>query len=174
MEETGLPGENHRPISWWSALVVEIFGELWEYHAPTRSHWQTLSHNVVSSTSRLSGILTHATSVVIGTDWKGSCKSNFHTITTPTAPHKITPRHMNGNFCCHYLYLLHQYLQGFTQIYTCVMNLLSTTLYTKRFMYNKLMFRQWIICIFWKLFGCRGIMIISFIIIKYFIINFNK
>ena len=29
MEETGLPGENHRPAA---------------------SHWQTLSHNVVSST----------------------------------------------------------------------------------------------------------------------------
>jgi hypothetical protein len=31
MEETGVPGENHRPVA---------------------SHWQTLSHNVVSSTPR--------------------------------------------------------------------------------------------------------------------------
>ena len=36
VEETGVPGENHR-------------------HAA--SHWQTLSHNVVSSTTHLSGIL---------------------------------------------------------------------------------------------------------------------
>ena len=51
----GLPGENHRPAT---------------------SHWQILSHYVV-----LIGIeLT--TLVVIGTDCIGSCKSNYHTITT--------------------------------------------------------------------------------------------
>jgi hypothetical protein len=38
VEETGVPGENHRPAA---------------------SHWQTLSHNVVSSTPRMSGIRTH-------------------------------------------------------------------------------------------------------------------
>jgi hypothetical protein len=35
VEETGLPGESHRPPA---------------------NHWQTVSHNVVSSTPRLSGI----------------------------------------------------------------------------------------------------------------------
>jgi hypothetical protein len=38
MEETGVPGENHRTVA---------------------SHLQTLSHNVVSSTPRLSGIRNH-------------------------------------------------------------------------------------------------------------------
>jgi hypothetical protein len=38
VEETGVPGENHQPAT---------------------SHWQTLSHNVVLRTPRLSGILTH-------------------------------------------------------------------------------------------------------------------
>jgi hypothetical protein len=38
VEETGIPGENHRPVA---------------------SHWQTLSHNIVASTPRLSGIRTH-------------------------------------------------------------------------------------------------------------------
>ena len=38
VEETRIPGENHRPVV---------------------SHWQTLSHNVVSSTPSLSGIRTH-------------------------------------------------------------------------------------------------------------------
>ena len=38
VEETGVPGENHRPVA---------------------SHWQTLSHNVVSSAPRLSGIRTN-------------------------------------------------------------------------------------------------------------------
>ena len=57
MEETRVPRENHRPVS---------------------SQWQTLSHNVVSSTPR------HV--VVIGTDCTCSCKSNYYTITTTTAP----------------------------------------------------------------------------------------
>ena len=40
-------------ISWGSVLLVE---ETWipgENHQPAGSHWQTLSHNVVSSTHRL-------------------------------------------------------------------------------------------------------------------------
>ena len=37
VEETWVPGENHRPVA---------------------SHWQTLSHNVVSNTPHLSGIQT--------------------------------------------------------------------------------------------------------------------
>jgi hypothetical protein len=37
VEKTGVPGENHRPVA---------------------SHWQTSSHNVVSSKPRLSGIQT--------------------------------------------------------------------------------------------------------------------
>ena len=41
MEETGVPGENHRPVA---------------------SHWQTSSHSVVSSTPHLRGIQTHNTS----------------------------------------------------------------------------------------------------------------
>jgi hypothetical protein len=60
MEETGVPGENHRPVA---------------------SHWQTLSHNVVSSTPRHEWGSNVTTLVVIGTD----CTSNYHTITTTTA-----------------------------------------------------------------------------------------
>jgi len=43
-----------------------------ENHWSATSHWQTLSHNVVSSTP------CHeiTTSVMIGTDCTGSCKSN--------------------------------------------------------------------------------------------------
>jgi hypothetical protein len=53
----GGPGENHRPVA---------------------SHWQTLSHDVVHLA--LIEIRTHHNaSVVIGTDWIGSCKSNCHT-----------------------------------------------------------------------------------------------
>ena len=63
MEETGVCGENHRPVA---------------------SHWQTLSHNVVSSTPRHELPI----SVVTGTDCSGSCKSNYHTITTPSKRHE--------------------------------------------------------------------------------------
>jgi hypothetical protein len=38
-------------ISWWSILLVEETGVPEEYHRPVISHWQTLSPNVVSSTS---------------------------------------------------------------------------------------------------------------------------
>jgi hypothetical protein len=38
MDETGVPGENHRPA---------------------KSHWQAFSHNVISSTPSLGGIRTH-------------------------------------------------------------------------------------------------------------------
>jgi hypothetical protein len=41
VEETEVPGENHRPVA---------------------GHWQTLSHNVVSSTPHLSGVRTHKVS----------------------------------------------------------------------------------------------------------------
>ena len=57
MGETGRSGENHQPIA---------------------SHWQTLSYNVVHLA--LIEIRTQ-TSVVIGTDWICSCKSNYHAIT---------------------------------------------------------------------------------------------
>ena len=39
-------------ISWLSVLLVEETRVPGENHRPVASHWQTLSHNVVSSTSR--------------------------------------------------------------------------------------------------------------------------
>jgi len=38
------------PFYWWRTP---------EYHRPVTSYWQVLSHNVVSSAPRLSGIRTH-------------------------------------------------------------------------------------------------------------------
>ena len=40
-------------ISWWRVLLVEETGVPGENHRSAASHWQTLLHNVVSSTSRL-------------------------------------------------------------------------------------------------------------------------
>jgi hypothetical protein len=39
-------------ISWLSALLVGETGVPGENHRPVASHWHTLSHNVVSSTPR--------------------------------------------------------------------------------------------------------------------------
>ena len=43
---------NMSVISWRSVLLFEEIGVLREDHWPAASHWQTLSHNVVSSTPR--------------------------------------------------------------------------------------------------------------------------
>ena len=73
-------------ISWLSVLLVEETGVPRENHRPAASHRQTLLHNVVLTTPRLSGIGTIL--VMIGTNCMGSCKSNYHTIMTTTAPQK--------------------------------------------------------------------------------------
>ena len=59
VEETGVPGENHRPVA---------------------SHWQMLYRVHLTWTG-----YELTTSVVIGTDCIGSCKSNYHTLTVTTA-----------------------------------------------------------------------------------------
>ena len=46
-------------ILWGTILLVEEIGVPGETHQSAASHWQTLSHTVVSSTPRLSGIQTH-------------------------------------------------------------------------------------------------------------------
>jgi hypothetical protein len=45
--------------------------------------------NNISVISWWSVLLVEETRVVMGTDWIGSCKSNYHTITTITAPYKL-------------------------------------------------------------------------------------
>jgi hypothetical protein len=81
-EETGGSGENHRSAA---------------------CHWQTLSHNVVSSTPRLWGIRTRNVGGDRYTDCIGSYKSNYHAITTTTACISIV---LNGIvFVCTYSFL---------------------------------------------------------------------
>jgi hypothetical protein len=53
------PFNNISVISWRSVLLVEETGISGENEWPATSHRQTWSHNVVSSTPRLSGIRTH-------------------------------------------------------------------------------------------------------------------
>ena len=71
---------NISAMPWRRVLLVEETGE---NHRPIASHWQTLPHNVVSSTARHE-VFELTTIVVIGTNCTGSCKSNYYTITTMT------------------------------------------------------------------------------------------
>ena len=58
-------------ILWRSVLLVEETGVPGENHWPVASHWQTLSHNAVSSTPHMGGIFELTTLMVIGTDCIG-------------------------------------------------------------------------------------------------------
>ena len=67
-------------ISWRLVLLVKETGVPGENHRPAASHWQTLSHNVVSSTPRHERDSNSHIWFVMGTD----CKSNYHMLTTTT------------------------------------------------------------------------------------------
>ena len=71
-------------ISWSSVLLVEETGGPGENYRPVAGHCQTLSNNVVHSPWTRFEL---TTSVVIGTDCIGSCKSNYQTIMAMTATH---------------------------------------------------------------------------------------
>jgi len=69
-------------ISWWSVLLMEETGGHGENHQPDKLY------HIMLCTSHLSRF-EFTTSVVIGTECIGSCKSNYHTITATTTPHNI-------------------------------------------------------------------------------------
>jgi hypothetical protein len=54
--QTGVPGENHQPVGENHQPVGENHQPVGENHQPVASHEQTLSHNIVSSTPRLSWV----------------------------------------------------------------------------------------------------------------------
>ena len=72
-------------VSWRPVLLVEETEWLEQKHRPVASHRKTLSHNVVHLT-----LIELTTSVVIGADCIGSCKSNYHAIRKNTAPHGMS------------------------------------------------------------------------------------
>ena len=74
LEEIGVPRENHRSVA---------------------SHWQTLSHNDCIEYTSPWTEFELTTLVVIGTDCIGSCKPNYHAITTMTTPHNLVNVHSN-------------------------------------------------------------------------------
>ena len=90
-------------------MAVSFIGG--ENHRLVASHWQALSVLYTSPWS----IFELTTSVVIGTDCIGSCKSNYNTITITTAPDK----------CRRWNIQLHQYVASHWQ--TLSHNVVSTT-----------------------------------------------
>ena len=72
-------------ISWRSVLSVEETGVHGENHRPVASHWQ-IYHIMLYRVHFAWAGFELATLVVIGIDWIGSCKSNYHMITATTAP----------------------------------------------------------------------------------------
>ena len=67
---------NISAISWRSVLLVEDTGVPGENHRPVASHWETLSHNIVHL-ALISGDRHWL--------HRNSCKSNYHTITAAPA-----------------------------------------------------------------------------------------
>jgi hypothetical protein len=65
----------------WSVFLVGEAGVPGENHRPVASHWQTCCIKYTSPWS----VFELTTLVVIGTDYTGSCKSNYHAITATTA-----------------------------------------------------------------------------------------
>jgi len=51
--------KNISAISWRTVSMVDEIGVFGENHRPFASHWQTLSHNVVSSALRHERVWTH-------------------------------------------------------------------------------------------------------------------
>ena len=76
---------NISDISWRSVLLVEESGAPGEKHRPAANHWQI--YHIMLYRVHLAWVGYELTTlVVIGTDCIGSYKSNYHMITTMTAP----------------------------------------------------------------------------------------
>jgi hypothetical protein len=77
---------NISAISWWSALLVQETGVSGENHRPVGSHWQTYHKKCCIQYTWPWAGFELPTLVVVDTDCTGSCKWNYHTITTTTTP----------------------------------------------------------------------------------------
>ena len=83
---------NISAISWQSVILVEetgVPGDTWRKPSTCRkSLTNFITYCCIEYTSKWAGFKLK-TLVVIGTDCTGSCKSNYHTITTTTAPKNL-------------------------------------------------------------------------------------
>jgi hypothetical protein len=94
-------------ISWQSVLLMEETEVPGENHRPVASYWQTLSNNVVHLPWSIFALTTW---VVEGTDCIDSCKSNYCTITAMTAHNFLC------NLLFVWLYYCYQYNDHHTSL----------------------------------------------------------
>ena len=80
-------------ISWQSILVLEDPEKTTDLSQVTDRLYNIMLYTLPWSRFELT------TSVVIGTDCIGSCKSNYHTITTMTAPHLLIIQFILDKLC---------------------------------------------------------------------------
>ena len=79
------PLNNISAISWRSVLSADETGVPGENHRPAASHWQ--NYNIMMSRVHIALTGFELTPFVVkGIDCIGSCKSNYHTNRTTTAP----------------------------------------------------------------------------------------
>ena len=115
---------NISAISWRSILLVEETGVSGENYQLVAGHSQTVSHNVVLRTPRLSEIRAHNYNGV-GTDCIGSCKTNYDAITTTSPEKKITQIIRNEKNLIYYKMNLFLYISEPSKKYQKPQNLLS-------------------------------------------------
>jgi hypothetical protein len=93
---------NISAIWWQSVLLVEETGVPGENHRPVASHWQTWSHKCCIEYTKPEWDSNSAL-VVIGTDCIGSYKSNYLMILTTTATYKMGYNVLNLFFSDQYI-----------------------------------------------------------------------
>jgi hypothetical protein len=80
--------QQYLTISWRSVLLVEEIGVPGENNRVPQAT-DKLYFIILHRVHFASVVIEPTTSVVIGTDYTGSCKSNYHTITIMTVPYCI-------------------------------------------------------------------------------------
>ena len=124
---------------------MEGTGVLGENYRPTASHWQTLSHKVVSSTTGIGGIQTHNFSDDRHSLRLHSYKSNYNMIMTMTAP--WSSESFNSKISIYiYIYILWTYMHMSYKVLktvnssTCIISIMGYITFVQEvhsnFLYN--------------------------------------
>ena len=130
---------NISDISWQSVLLVGETGLPGENHRPVVSHWQTLYHIMFYRVHLTRAGFELTTLVVIGTDCICSYKSNYHTfVIATTAPvqiyYRILIKSININILSNFLSL---FIVRPKEIMTSIFICCSSTIFSNVESYKK-------------------------------------